>query len=206
MATDGNKHNEGPLGMKRFSSIWDLPAYQQMRQQGASPADMVAFYNQVETPLDVAVRVATADDVIRYFDWANDPDTRQQSFNSEPILWEDHQAWFARKLTDSNALLLVFDMTKNEPVGQVRFERQGDDEVIIGVSIDRPYRGKGLASRLIAEGCRVCRAVWGNVSVSAYIKPDNQPSIRAFERAGFVYSHESRKFGVESVCLVLQPA
>ncbi|NID10013.1 GNAT family N-acetyltransferase [Fibrivirga algicola] len=149
-------------------------------------------------------RVATAADVRLYFDWANDPATRQQSFNSGPIRWENHEAWFARKLADANALLLVFDTDENVSVGQVRFERQPDGEVIIGVSVDHAFRGRGLAWQLIADGCQVCQASWGNVPISAYIKPDNQPSIRAFERAGFTDSHESRKFGVESVCLTFR--
>lgn len=148
-------------------------------------------------------RVAAPDDVLLYFNWANDPDTRQQSFNSAPIPWEAHQAWFARKVSDPNALLLVFEREPGEPVGQVRFEKQADNEVIIGISVDKAFRGRGLASQLIADGCEVCRTLWGNVPVSAYIKPDNQPSMRVFEKAGFVNPHESRKFGVESVCLTL---
>ncbi len=146
-------------------------------------------------------RVATTADVGLYFDWANDPDTRQQSFNSTSIPLEAHEAWFARKLDDPNALLLVFETEKGEPVGQVRFERQPDGEVIIGVSIDKAFRGRGLASQLILEACEMCQEKWRDVSISAYIKLDNQASIRAFKRAGFVHSHESRKFGVESVCL-----
>lgn len=153
-------------------------------------------------------RVATAHDARLYFDWANEPVTRQQSFNSAPILWEAHKAWFARKVDDPNVLLLVFESEEGEPVGQVRFERQADGEVIIGLSVDSSFRGRGLASQLIREACAVFQANWRSpvevgqvVPISAYVKPDNKPSIRAFERAGFTYSHESRKFGVESVCL-----
>jgi RimJ/RimL family protein N-acetyltransferase len=146
-------------------------------------------------------RVATADDVQLYFDWANDADTRRQSFRSDAIPLEAHEAWFARKLTDPNAQMLVFETEDGRPVGQVRFEKQTDEEVIIGVSVDKAFRGRGLSSQLILEACELCRERWTDLPISAYIKPDNQPSIRAFERAGFIYSHESRKFGVESVCL-----
>ncbi len=179
-----------------------LGVFHQLSIRGVNQEAIDKFQKAVEVPKTL-LRVVTADDVKRYFDWANDPDTRQQSFNSAPIAWESHEAWFARKLGDPNALLLVYELENSEPFGQVRFEKQPDGEVIIGVSIDKLSRGRGLASRLIANGCEVCRTVWGNVPVSAYIKPDNQPSIRAFERAGFVYSHESRKFGVESVCLTV---
>lgn len=120
-----------------------------------------------------------------YFDWANDLDTRRQSFESAPISLVTHEAWFARKVTDPNALLLVFETDELVPVGQVRFEKQPDGEAIIGVSVDAAFRGRGLAAQLLTEACQACQQHWGNVPVVAYIKPRNQASIRAFLRAGF---------------------
>ncbi|WP_232325857.1 GNAT family N-acetyltransferase [Spirosoma montaniterrae] len=143
-------------------------------------------------------RIAQPADSQLYFDWANDPDTRRQSFNSAPISFDTHTAWFTRKLTDANALLLLFENETGEPVGQVRFER-GPNETVIGISVDAKHRGKGLASQLIERGCTVCREQWGAVTIHAYIKPENRASARAFERAGFVFSHESGKFGVDSL-------
>ena len=95
--------------------------------------------------------------------------------------------------------MLVFENETGKPVGQVRFERipvaDMPDEVIIGVSVDARQRGKGLASQLIERGCALCRTRWGEVTIHAYIKPENQASVRAFERAGFRLSGESGKFG-----------
>ena len=153
---------------------------------------------------EVQSRPARPTDVRLYFEWANDPQTRQQSFNAEPISWENHEAWFARKMADPNALLLVFDTDDNVPVGQVRFEKQANGEVIIGVSVDKDFRGRGLASVLIREACTDCRVKWGNVPVTAYIKPENVASVRAFGKAGFGGLHQSSKFGVESVCLTFR--
>ncbi|MBD2753120.1 GNAT family N-acetyltransferase [Spirosoma validum] len=145
-------------------------------------------------------RTARLTDAQLYFDWANDPDTRRQSFNSAPISLETHTAWFTRKLADANTLLLVFENETGKAVGQVRFERTPvadmPDEVIIGVSVATSQRGKGLASQLIERGCTICRKQWGEVTIHAYIKPENQASIRAFERAGFRLSGESGKFGM----------
>lgn len=141
-----------------------------------------------------------------YFDWANDSDTRRQSFNSNPISLETHAVWFARKLADPSALMLVFENEAGEAVGQVRFERipvaDLSDEIIIGVSVDAKQRGRGLASQLIERGGAVCREQWGAVAIHAYIKPDNQASVRAFERAGFTLSGESSKFGVPSLAYI----
>lgn len=179
-------------------SIHDILA--QMTRRDASRVNVNDFLNAVSLPNHHA-RLATTDDIQIYFEWANDPATRQQSFNSEPISWENHVDWFARKVADPNALLLVFEVASGDPMGQVRFEKQADGEVIIGVSVDAYFRGKGLASMLIRNAVRECIEQWGNVPISAYIKPENKASVRAFERAGFHFDHESRKFGVEALCL-----
>ncbi len=151
-------------------------------------------------------RPAQLADAQLYFNWANDPDTRRQSFNSAPISLETHAAWFTRKMADANALLLVFENEAGEAVGQVRFERTPvadmPDEIIIGVSVDTNQRGKGLASQLIKQGCAVCREQWDVVTIHAYIKPENRASVRAFERAGFTLSGESGKFGVPSLVFI----
>ncbi len=143
-------------------------------------------------------RPAQSADSRLYLDWANDPDTRRQSFNRNSISPETHTAWFTGKLADSNALLLVFENGAGEAVGQVRFERTPvadmPDEITIGVSVDAAHRGNGLSSQLIELGCAVCQKQWEAVTIHAYIKPDNRASVRAFERAGFRLSGESGKF------------
>ena len=148
-------------------------------------------------------RVAVAADAQLYFNWANDPDTRRQSFNSAPISLEVHEVWFARKVVDPNALLLVFETEERQAVGQVRFEEQVNGEVIIGVSVDKAFRGHGLASQIIQQGCEVYKHLRNNVPISAYIKPNNEASIRAFERAGFVETSQSGALN-ESISLLLK--
>lgn len=137
-------------------------------------------------------RLARPDDVGLYFDWANDPDTRQQSFQTEPIPFATHQAWFSRKLADPNALLLVFEEEK--PVGQVRFEHSPAENVI-GISLDKAFRGKGLSVQVLQLATtEFFRRFPHEQTIHAYIKPGNQASARAFGRAGFRLSAETGKF------------
>ena len=170
---------------------------QQMRRRGALPADITAFFRYVELSA-LTHRSAQPADSQLYLEWANDPGTRRQSFNSAPISPETHADWFTRKLADPNTLLLVFGNEAGEAVGQVRFERTPvadmPDEITIGVSVDAAHRGNGLSGQLIELGCAVCQEQWGAVTIHAYIKPDNHASVRAFERAGFKLSDESGKF------------
>ncbi|RYF71573.1 MAG: GNAT family N-acetyltransferase [Cytophagaceae bacterium] len=172
----------------------------QLEQTAPTPEKIREFRAHVEQTT-TGHRVATAADTRLYFAWANDPITRQQSFNSAPISWEAHEAWFTRKINDPDALLLVFETNENVPIGQIRFERF-DDELtativvlwpeVISLSMDAQFRGKGIASVLIEEACDTLRKNRGPVPIIAYIKLDNAASVRAFERVGFVRQDSGR--------------
>jgi len=118
------------------------------------------------------------------FDWANDPEARAVSFNSDPIPWEDHVNWYENKMTDANYYLLLAINEDDEPVGQVRFEVEGDNAAI-SVSVDPNQRGKGYGTSLITQGCDRILSVTDIKVVDAYIKPDNEASKAVFTKAGF---------------------
>lgn len=166
--------------------------------RNADPKHCDAIDNQPE-PLPLVYRSAQPDDDRLYFDWANDPVIRQQSFKTTSISWENHTTWFSGKLTDPNTLLLVFETQQGEPVGQVRLEQLGP-EIIIGISLDSTFRGKGLALNIIKAAIEAAHSHFPNkaLPIHAYIRRDNPASIRSFEKAGFAFSRESGKFGVQS--------
>ncbi|TAE31645.1 MAG: GNAT family N-acetyltransferase [Cytophagales bacterium] len=167
--------------------------------RNADPNHCDAITNQPE-PFPLIYRPAQPADAQLFFEWANDPLTRQQSFNTNPVVWENHVAWFAKKIVDPNVLMLVFDNQQGQPVGQVRLERLGP-EVIIGISLDSAFRGQGLALVMIRAASEAYKTQFSHetLPIHAYIRPDNRASIRSFEKAGYVFSHGSSKFGVPSL-------
>jgi RimJ/RimL family protein N-acetyltransferase len=146
-------------------------------------------------------RLATAADVDLYYEWANDPDTRQQSFHQASIPYEQHVYWFNRKLSDPTVLLLVFNNEADAPVGQVRFET-GNEGAVIGISIDRQFRGQGLAAPMIEAACTYFFINHPETAVTAYIKSDNMASLNSFQKAHFQPSRETTEHGVPSQILV----
>ena len=132
----------------------------------------------------VRARRATAGDCELVFQWANDPFTRSMSFRSEPIAWEEHRRWFGRVSEDSQALLLVAETWEAGswvPVGQVRID--GDGTVSLGLA--PAYRGRRLASPVLATAVAMARARTPGRQLAAYIKPENGVSHRVFTQAGF---------------------
>ena len=100
--------------------------------------------------MELTLREARQSDADYLFVLANDPVTRNNSFNSEPIDWEDHVRWFEKALNDPDKYIFVAYKDGNK-VGVVRFETGG--ETVVGVTVDPLFRGKGLAAGIIRNGC-----------------------------------------------------
>jgi RimJ/RimL family protein N-acetyltransferase len=128
--------------------------------------------------LSLTVRKATADDASDLLAWRNDPQTRAMSRTTEPVEAADHARWFKRTLQDSASTLLIGE-DDGRKVGMVRLVRGEETEV--SINLNPAVRGRGLARQLLALALAEERG-----AVLAVIKPENLPSIRLFEGAGFV--------------------
>lgn len=129
-------------------------------------------------------RKAKLSDLNLYFEWTNDPATRSNSFNTQKVDYQGHTNWFSRKIDDKKALLLVFENEKNIPVGQIRIE-QKTDENIVGISIDKNFRGLGLAVPMLTSACEAFFTEFQAKNIHAYIKKTNLASLNSFKKAGF---------------------
>jgi RimJ/RimL family protein N-acetyltransferase len=132
----------------------------------------------------LSLRELRFDDKKLTFEWANDPHTRTNSFDTNPIPFENHSNWFDSKLKDNNSWYYIGEIN-GESVGLVRFDKK-ENKIVIGISIDKKFRGKKLASILLEKGCEIVSQKT-ELPIVAYIKKDNIPSIKSFERAGFIY-------------------
>jgi UDP-2,4-diacetamido-2,4,6-trideoxy-beta-L-altropyranose hydrolase len=149
-------------------------------------------------PLALYLRPAERKDCRLLWEWANDPATRAAAFSTGTIPWEHHQAWFEDKMKDPNCLLLIGENSEGRPVGQIRLDLRSGRQGEIDVSVSPDARGSGLGSRLIDLGVREAFALTEAECLHAFIRRENEMSIRAFERAHFL------KLGEDVV--KLQPA
>src|SRR6185312_5091375 len=144
-----------------------------------------------------SLRLATATDVLLYFEWANDPDVRKMSFDGNSIPIDAHRIWFARKLESPDVLMLVLEAPS--PVGQIRFD-VANDVALIGFSLARRARGRGLGSYLLRQGCHHLLSRYPDVRTArGLVKAANIASRRAFEAAGFHVSTETWESGVPAL-------
>jgi RimJ/RimL family protein N-acetyltransferase len=145
--------------------------------------------------MQVTYRKATPNDLQLLFDWANEPEVRNNSFNSQPIPLEEHTKWFLSKVNDTNTLFYIAEMEK-QPVGMVRFDIK-EENTIISILIDKNHRGKGLASILLVDCCKLYFEQESK-PIHAYIKNSNTASIHSFEKANFSFLKEEKVYHVES--------
>lgn len=142
--------------------------------------------------IELKFRCATLSDADLYYNWANDPEVRKNSYQSEIISYSDHLHWFGKKLDDPNCLLLVFyDENTFIEIGQVRFSLLNEYECIIGISIDKKYRGGGLACDVLKTATEHYHVLHPEVKLIAYIKKANLASKKSFMKAGFINFEET---------------
>lgn len=135
--------------------------------------------------LQLEERHATIDDCLLYYNWANDPSTRMQSYNTEPIPFESHKKWFENRITLENCIFYVIEM-KGIPIGQIRFDIK-NKVATISYSLDKEYRGKGLGQLLLKKGLEVFKKENGNsYKIIGFVKEQNIASCKAFRNLDFL--------------------
>lgn len=138
------------------------------------------------------------EDCKRVFSLSNDNLVRANSFNSQPILYENHKIWYEKTVKDSNTLfLLVFD--KENFVGQMRFTRknENDKSCIVSLSITPEYRGRGISKAFLNLGIDQVRKNWENIiSIDAEVKSDNIPSNKLFQKIGFDLTYATNHYSI----------
>lgn len=128
-------------------------------------------------------RQARMEDADLLWSWANDPETRRNSFNKSPIPYAQHLAWLQTRLRSATTRLWIFS-DGDGPVGLVRSEDDGTGwELHIVVAPER--RGRGYGRTVLAQAVELTRALAGGRPIRAKVLALNAASLTLFEGCGF---------------------
>jgi len=162
----------------------ELRERQQQLFDGQAAPRLLAAFEDLHQTARLTIRHATPADCTQYFEWANDPNVRQNAIQTTPIAWPTHEAWFGRRLADADSYLYVIE-SEGQSVGQVRIEFDG----VVGTidySVATEWRGSGLGRRLLQRAIHQLRherpALW---TLRGQVKATNHASRRVFERLHF---------------------
>ena len=148
-------------------------------------------------------RMANKVDMLLYYEWANDYDVRNNSFNTDPISMAKHESWFTSKLASKDCFFYIFYTNNDEVIGQVRIDKV-NDETTIGVSIDKCFRGQSLSTKILIMAVNDYKTKYPGSEIAAYIKATNNNSYQAFLKAGFGQEKMIDHLGIQSYKLVKQ--
>lgn len=133
---------------------------------------------------NLSIRKATEVDMLRCYEWANDPEVRNQSYHQNNIAFENHKQWFAGKLHDIGSFFYILELN-DEPIAQIRFQLSGSDAVL-GYLIGNSKRGRGFGTTVLSKGIETfIKECHQPVSIIGYVKKSNIASQRSFERLSF---------------------
>lgn len=118
------------------------------------------------------------------FNWANDDEVRKNSFNQNKILYGDHIVWFNKVMNSSKYMIFIL-FSGSIPLGQVRIKIE-NGTAVISYSIDKKYRGKHLAFRMLALLENEVINSKPNISkLVGYVKLDNNISQKVFQNLNY---------------------
>lgn len=133
---------------------------------------------------DCYLRKAQPEDIDLLFEWANDRETRLNSFNTQTITRSEHERWFASMMKDPYRIQYIM-MHEDVPVGQIRLDIT-DQEAEISYTIAPLQRGKGFGCQIIALAMKQIKVDTPDVTrLRGQVKPHNSASMACFRRNGF---------------------
>jgi len=136
--------------------------------------------------------------------WANDRETRQNSFSRSPIPYAAHVAWLEQRLASDATRIWIFS-DGEAPVGQVRFDI-ADGVAEIGITVAPERRGRGYGKAMLQQAIRCLHEERGDhVRPRASVLARNEASLRLFKACGFEEVSTVRRDSGEHV-IVLERA
>lgn len=130
------------------------------------------------------LRKADFSDIDILFEWVNDVETRENSFDSHIITYEEHLEWFEKMMSDQNQVQYIM-MNGDTPVGQVKLSLSGV-EAEISYSISKKLRGCGYGKEILCLVMEKVRNDYPSITkLIGKVKPSNGASFHCFTKNGF---------------------
>ena len=142
----------------------------------------------------LSLKIVAIKDCCDLWLWRNHPETRIGCLNSQKVSYKDHRMWFKKKMRDKNAKMYIVENQAREKIGQIRFEKKKNGSTIVNVNLNPCFFRQGLGSKLIAQASRFF--VKNNRSIkqlNAEVISGNTISERAFKKAGYLFSHKTKR-------------
>lgn len=130
------------------------------------------------------LQAAVESDAQQAWEWRNCASVRANSFNSAPIPFEQHLAWWRAALASTDRVLLI-GMLLTLPIGVIRLDLR-ETLATISIYLNPALTGQGVGPALLRCATRWIREHLPALNrIEALVKTGNRASHRAFLAAGY---------------------
>ncbi|WP_343564180.1 MULTISPECIES: GNAT family N-acetyltransferase [Kiloniella] len=144
------------------------------------------------------IREAVFGDWEKLLEWVNSPESlSNKKLTARTIPESDHKHWLQSVLgTDNIHLFIILD--QDQPVGQMRFQKQGEQSAsfVIDIYIEKTFRGRDLACKALNAGMQRLRKLHAPATLTfvAEVRTTNTASLSLFRKLGFILEQETIDF------------
>ena len=174
------------------ATVAQLQKKQQQIFDGKSGERFIKLFQELQIQAGFSFVKAAEEHLQATYQWAANPVVRAYSFNQNPIVFEEHQNWYLKKIAQPGCIYLL-GKWENNIVGSIRFDITGD-KALISYLVSPQYHGKGLGRIILAKGMDYLATHTANITIAnGYVLPQNIASIKVFERLAFDCTTENNQ-------------
>ena len=140
------------------------------------------------------------DDAYLIMTWRNDPLTLRMSYHSLPKKWPAFYDEYRSNYINDPKYPSYFAFSNNTKVAFIRISKPDDPKYAeenfgqINIMLDPNYRFLGFGTKILTQFISYMNTVGTYSGLYAEIKKENEPSKRAFKKAGFALTDEIEKY------------
>lgn len=141
------------------------------------------------------LRNARPEDFRLIYEWANDPETRRNSFSTHTITPDEHKAWYENVMNSDDTRLFIM-VYEGKDVGQIRIKiKDGSAEISYSVAPD--FRRLGYGKIMLSLAVQKIKAEFPEIKIlTAQVKTDNIASRKALLGVGFAEQYSVFRLNV----------
>ena len=149
----------------------------------------------------VNLRQALESDIDVMYQWRNEPLIVELSTSRKKVTWQEHHEWVLNSLKDINKIIYIIQF-KDIPIGQIRYDKNENDEIVLSVYLSEDYASKGLGPEAIRQGNALIRKCWSVPSIIARVRVENKRAIKNFTKIGFKEFKRETIDNLQHICFV----
>lgn len=146
---------------------------------------IMRFFSAGYQATNFRIRSVGPEDSNLLFRLANDPETRQNAFRSNPLSFEEHAQWLDKKMNDSQTTAMYVLEYEGAVLAQIRYDKIYPDTADINISVHPAFRRRGYGTAMLIETRNAAGKQLEISSFRSVVFQENDASRHCFIKAGF---------------------